>query len=209
MAISELSDAEKIEGLLHDAVAPHLWISRQQLELLMAALEESSLSDHRQAMLIKSWRSLQDGQTAMESVMAACKNAARDVTSLDDEALFPTVEVVITQFTPLLDLSVHTRGEVSVLMGNKKLGICLQELLTNTLKYSPKKAVTVDLRHDCKLASLKVISKGQCQPESQSETATAGTGLERLRQRLDIWGGQLCVEQNNSHFQVALTLGLE
>lgn len=209
MANSELSDAEKIEGLLHDAVAPHLWISRQQLELLMASLEESCLSDQQQAMLIKSWRSIQDGQTAMEAVMTACKNAARDVTSLDDEALFPTAEAVITQFTPLLDLSVQTRGEASVLMANKKLGICLQELLTNALKYNPKTAVTVDLRHDGKLASLKVNSKGRCQPESQAKTATAGTGLERLRQRLDIWGGQICVEQNNSHFQVALTLGLE
>ena len=198
--------AEKIEGLLHDGIAPHFLISRQQLELLMASLDESTLSEHQQAMLIKSWRALSDGLAALSAVMMACKDAQDDA-PLDDEALFPTTENVLTQFTPVLDLTVETNGNEPALMANKKLGICLQELLTNALKHSPQKNVAIHLQRDGQLAKLTVISTCTSPLKSQVAQST-GTGLERLNRRLMRWDGKLCVKEENNKFNVELTLPL-
>ena len=197
--------SEKIEGLLHDGIAPHLVISRQQLELLMASLDESTLSEQQQAMLIKSWRALSDGLTALSAVMMACKDT-QDEASLDDKSLFPTTENVLTQFTPLLDLAVQTDSNEPALMANKKLGLCLQELLTNALKHSSETNVTVNLRRDGPLAKLTVTSTGIRQSNNQAETS--GTGLERLQRRLTAWGGTLCVNEENNNFKVELSLPL-
>ena len=212
VANSELSNtekiAEKIEGLLHDGIAPHFLISRQQLELLMASLDESTLSEHQQATLIKSWRSLSDGLTALNAVMMACKDM-QDDTPLHDESLFPTTENVLTQFTPVLDLTVTLSGNGNepALMANKKLGICLQELLTNALKHSPKTNVTVDLRRNGQLAKLTVTSTCTSPLKSQVAQST-GTGLERLERRLMRWEGKLCISEKNNKFKVELTLPL-
>ena len=208
MTNSELSNTEKIEGLLHDVIAPHFLISQQQIELLMTTLDKKTLSEHQQAMLIKSWRSLSDGLTTMGAVMAACRNTAhekdKDLAPLDDEALFPRVEDVLTQYKPLLDLTVQTHGEISELMANKRLGICLQELLTNALKHSPKDKVTIDMRRHGDLAKITVTSLGTNFINSPGETA--GTGLERMRHRIALWGGDFCVDQKNSNFQVVVAI---
>mgnify|MGYP005843505209 CR=1 FL=1 len=187
---------EKLAGLLHDTLAPQLTISQQQLELLMASLEEDALSDNQQAMLIKSWRALQDGMLTLRDLIHAADTDA----PLADEAFLPTVAQALARFTPLLTLDVSAPDETSALMQDKRLGVCLQELLTNALKYSPDRKVSVRLAEEDAMATLNVTSLGT------GHVNPNGTGLVRLQKRLSAWGGRLQVTQSNNRFQVEATL---
>lgn len=182
MAAHRNKDIDPTAGLLHDCVAPYLFISRHQLEMLINSLDENTLTDRQQTMLIKSRRALESGQQALRAII----NRQPET---DEEALYPTVRQVLATYAPLL-----TFGKMpppsNPLMADIQLGICLSELLANVYKHAPGADVRVNLEASQTHKKLEVESAGANAP-ILPQTGGTGLGLRFLEQRARKFGGEV------------------
>lgn len=191
-------EQEKIIGLLHDCVAPHLVISQYQLELLMASLDENTLTETQQQMLIKSWRALTDGTNLMREVI----NASTEGANFDEARFFPTVAEALKTFQPHLEITLTPKKNPATLMAHQQLGLCLHELLTNILKHNEHKKASVTFKQTETHIKMEVTS---ILTEKINPTAHS-TGLKRLKTRVHAWHGQFNLKQTHQHHKVEVSL---
>ena len=182
-------------GLLHDCVAPQLFISRCQLEMLIKSLDNDTLSDSQHARLIKSWQALKTSHDTLREIMRAPERP---------EAFYPQVRQALATYTPLLDFKTRPVSEES-LMADKQLGVCLSELLANVYKHTPDAEVAVKLAASGGRRVLRVESFTTA-PAAKPEGEEKGFGLRLLHQRAAAFGGEIIYNNRADGFTAEVRL---
>ncbi len=172
--------------MLHDAIAPQIFISRMQMEVFINSFEEDELSEKQQKVLHTVWGNLDLGYKNIRKVISGIHEGNIG----DEDLLFPTIEESISSFKILLPIKIDSELDYLDEVTNKRLGVCLFELLTNAYKYTKLSDVDicVSLRHDNNMVCMTVAvigESGYCDNTKEG----GGKGLYLMAQRVSQWQG--------------------
>lgn len=177
---------------LHDIQGHHLQVIARKGEL---AARLATLDPTRAAAEMRDVQRL--ATDALEDTRAVVQGYRR--TTLDDEIANAAKVLAAAEIQVEMNLSPPV-GELPE-TGRHLLGLVVREATTNVLRHSQARSAEVDYRLTDGLAWLEVRNDGATAP-----SASPGTGLRGLAERLQAAGGELTWERRHDRFVVAASL---
>jgi signal transduction histidine kinase len=133
---------------------------------------------------------------------------------LDDLGLVPALRGLVDDFIEHQGVEVRfdAPAELPGLAHDAELALfrALQEALSNVARHAGATRVDVRIRRNGEILTLQVADDGrgfQSEPDTARSALTGGTGLEGMRERMSLLGGELSVrERNGSGVELTVTL---
>jgi two-component system, NarL family, sensor histidine kinase DesK len=180
---------------LHDIQGHHLQVIALKSELAarLAQTEPARAAVEMQEVQRLSTDALRDTRAVVQGYRRM---------ALDEEIANATRVLAAADIDARMQLDADTDSDRLSETGRHLLGLVMREATTNVLRHSRARHAEVDYRVDAGLARLRMWNDGA----ALGPSASAGSGLRTLAERLAAVGGRLTWEQDGDRFVVAASL---
>lgn len=186
-------ERRRVARELHDEAGQALTVLKISLGLIHDGLP-AELADIRQ--------SVDEAVDLTGETMESIRLLAHDLrpAELEHVGLSGTLEGLCRDFTHRTQLPVRYEGAELPRL-SEPISICLyrvvQEALTNIAKHADARQAMVSIYHDNDIIHLTVVDDGRGFEGHPPSPLTKGIGLSGMRERLEMFGGQLEIESGN------------
>lgn len=180
---AEENERKRISDSLHDSVSQLLY----GIRIRLASLETE---DNRPE--VKNVNELLDA--AIEETRNLSFELAPAI--LTDFGLYATLEALATRLsTDKMSIDIRVTGINERLELPLEISIfrIVQELVNNAMKHSEATRITVSVQKN-RLIEIKVIDNGKGFPARNAAEIPTGTGLTRIRSRINLYSGRLIID---------------
>jgi signal transduction histidine kinase len=201
LAAAKTEERTRLARDIHDVLAHSLTALIVQLDSARMLLSRESASDEALGSVVRARHLAQDGLDETRRAVGTLRGdrvpGARMLAGLVEEF----------QLDSGVECEYSVDGEPVELPSPAQLALfrTAQEALTNVRKHAPSHRVQVHLRYAPEGAELTVDDFGAAPPPAPA-AATEGYGLEGMRERAELLGGELEAGPRDSGFRVRLWL---
>ena len=190
MLTHQNNQAVSLAALLHDAVSSHTQLGVRWLKKFIDEMPENSLSQQQQNLLLMALMNLHKAYENIDKIIMADEGL-----DLPETTFYPTLQEVVALVGADKIILEFEEDKVSSVL-NKRLGVCLFELLLNQLKHNQFTQCIVKIKFTEKTTYASIEMVGSF--AFAEDTASKRLGLNLLRQRLLAWQGALAFNFNDA-----------